>query len=306
MSTQGPQFRKYNLTINNPKDCGMTHDCIIDRLHLFRPSYFCLADEIAPTGTYHTHIYIASHSPMRFSTMKKRFPTAHIEKAEGTSKENRDYILKEGKWAGTAKAVTSVEGTFVEFGELPSEAEEKAPKMYQLLQDVTDGLSTKEIIVNHPNFAFKVRDIDALRETLTTEQFKIENRDVRTIYLYGDTGTGKTRSIFERHKAEDICRITDYGRKTGLRFDGYHGQPVMVFEEFHSQVPIDAMLNYLDIYPLMLPARYNDRVACYTTVYITSNLPLEQQYMDIQRNKLETWRAFLRRINKVVEFRKKS
>ena len=34
------------------------------------------------------------------------------------------------------------------------------------------------------------------------------------------------------------------------------------------------MLNYLDIYPLYLPARYTDRVACYHHVYITSNAPL--------------------------------
>lgn len=123
-------------------------------------------------------------------------------------------------------------------------------------------------------------------------------------YFYGDTGTGKTRGIFERHNPEDVCRVTDYGRKTGLRFDAYHGQDVLVFEEFHSQVPIDAMLNYLDVYPLMLPARYNDRVACYTTVYITSNLPLEQQYTDVQRYKPETWKAFLRRISEVKEYRK--
>jgi len=64
------------------------------------------------------------------------------------------------------------------------------------------------------------------------------------------------------------------------------------------------MLNYLDIYPLMLPARYNDRVACYTTVYITSNVPLDQQYPEIQESKMETWRAFLRRIDTVLEFRR--
>lgn len=63
------------------------------------------------------------------------------------------------------------------------------------------------------------------------------------------------------------------------------------------------MLNYLDIYPLTLPARYSDRVACYSTVYITSNIPLEEQYREIQRYQLETWRAFLRRINVVQEYR---
>lgn len=304
MAQTDPQSRKWALTINNPRECEMDHGAIIERLQLFNPVYFCMADEIATTGTYHTHAYLFSHSPMRFSTVKRRFPTDHIEKALGTSKENRDYIRKEGKWEATAKVETRVEGTFFEFGELPSAAEENAPKMYQLLQDVEEGFSTLEIIKNNPGFAFKGKDIDSLRETLNAEKFKTETREVKVHYLYGDTGTGKTRGIFARHKAEDICRITDYGNRTGLRFDAYHGQPVLVFEEFHSQVPIDAMLNYLDIYPLMLPARYSDRVACYTTVYITSNLPLEGQYEEIQLFKPETWRAFLRRIHTVWEYRK--
>ena len=75
-----------------------------------------------------------------------------------------------------------------------------------------------------------------------------------------------------------------------------------MLEEFHSQIPISAMLNYLDIYPLTLPARYTDRTACYTKVFITSNIPLEEQYRDIQRVQMETWRAFLRRITNVVEY----
>ena len=64
------------------------------------------------------------------------------------------------------------------------------------------------------------------------------------------------------------------------------------------------MPNLLDIYPLMLPARNHDRIACFETVYITSNIPLEQQYQEIQRKELETWHAFLRRIHSVTEFRR--
>lgn len=75
-----------------------------------------------------------------------------------------------------------------------------------------------------------------------------------------------------------------------------------MFEEFHSQVPIEEMLNFLDIYPLFLPARYSDRVACFKQVYITSNLPLKAQYKAIQWNQPETWQAFLRRIHRVMEY----
>ena len=75
-----------------------------------------------------------------------------------------------------------------------------------------------------------------------------------------------------------------------------------MFEEFNSQIPIEEMLNYLDIYPLSLPARYTDRTACYTQIYITSNIPLWEQYQDVQEYRPETWKAFLRRIHRIAEY----
>ncbi len=298
------QSRKWSLTINNPQTCGLDHELIKELLSLFCPDYYCMADEIATTGTYHTHIFLYSRSPIRFNTVKNRFPTAHIEKAIGNATENRDYIRKSGKWAEDKKSETSVEGTFYEFGTIPSENEEKDPKMFRLLQNVKDGLSTTEIIDDTPSFAFKSRDIDVLREAILSERYRSQNREITVTYLYGASGSGKTRSIFEKHQSSEICRITDYNGKNGVRFDAYHGHDVLVFEEFNSQIPIETMLNLLDIYPLMLPARYTDRIACYTQVYITSNISLGEQYIPEQRNHPETWKAFLRRIHKVYQYNK--
>ena len=75
----------------------------------------------------------------------------------------------------------------------------------------------------------------------------------------------------------------------------------MCFDEFRSSLPIGDMLNYLDGYPLSLPARYANRVACFETVYIISNIDLKEQYPNIQSGEPKTWRAFLRRIHKVIE-----
>lgn len=297
------QSRKWSLVINNPQECGLDHSAIVEILRKFSPAYFCMADEITTTGTYHTHIFLYSPSPIRFSTVKNRFPTAHIDKTYGSAKENRDYIRKEGKWAETDKAETKVPDTFWEWGDMPAEKEEKAPQMYKLIQEVRDGISTANIIEGSPNLAFRVRDIDTLRQTLLSDRYASENRKIEVWYIFGASGTGKTRGIYERHDAKDICRITNYRKGRGISFDGYTGQDVLVFEEFHSQIPIEDMLNYLDIYPLSLPARYSDRVACYTRVYITSNLPLEKQYRNVQWDSLETWRAFIRRIHKVLEYR---
>ena len=176
--------------------------------------------------------------------------------------------------------------------------------MFEVLKCVQAGMSNVEIIRQKPSLAFRLKNIDEVHDALQAERFMQENRQVRVSYLWGDSGTGKTKSIFEKHDPKDICRITDYGGRTGLRFDAYHGQSVLVFEEFHSQIPIATMLNFLDIYPLQLPARYHDRTACYTTVYITSNIPIEEQYVDTPIEEPETWNAFMRRITHVIEFRK--
>lgn len=296
------QSRKWSLVINNPLEAGLDHAAIREILHRFSPAYFCMADEIATTGTYHTHIFLYSPSPMRFSTIKGRFPTAHIEKAYGSAKDNRDYIRKEGRWAETDKAETSVADTFEEWGDLPSEKEEASPDKYRLLQSLREGMTPLEAVEDNPDRFYHYREIETVRQSILEDTYSTIMRQVEVTYLFGASGTGKTRGIFERHNPKSICRITDYGGRNGVRFDAYRCQDVLVFEEFHSQIPISAMLNYLDVYPIMLPARYNDRVACYTTVYLTSNIPLEAQYQEIQRYQLETWYAFLRRIHNVIEY----
>lgn len=62
------------------------------------------------------------------------------------------------------------------------------------------------------------------------------------------------------------------------------------------------MINYLSIYPIQLPARYRDRVACYNTVYITSNLPIDRQYISVQEDAPDLWKDFTMHIHKVIEF----
>ncbi|MDR2904033.1 MAG: viral replication protein [Clostridiales bacterium] len=296
------QSRKWQITINSPQECGLTHEAITEILLRFSPTYFCLSDETGETGNFHTHIFMFCDSPVRFSTLKSRLPTAHLERAYGSALQNREYITKSGRWSEDKKARTVIEGSFYEHGNIPTEKEEKAPGMFRLIRNIRDGMSTTEIIEDDPKMAFRIRDIDMLRQTLLSERYATENRAVETAYIFGASGAGKTRYIFSEHDPRDIYRVTNYRGGKGISFDGYHGQGVLVFEEFASQVPIEEMLNFLDIYPLALPARYNDKTACYTTVYLTSNMPLKAQYKAVQWNQYATWLAFLRRIHKTIEY----
>ena len=189
------QARKWLMVINNPAEAGLGHAAITEIVLKFHPTYFCMADEIATTGTFHTHIFFCTRSPVRFSTIKKRFPTAHIERAYGTPRENKEYISKTGVWADTDKVETSVPGTFAEWGELPADSEDKAPEMFQLMQELRSGKSTMEVLEEHPNLAFRIRDIELLRQTILAEKYSAENRKLEVTYLYGASGVGKTWGI---------------------------------------------------------------------------------------------------------------
>lgn len=102
----------------------------------------------------------------------------------------------------------------------------------------------------------------------------------------------------EQFGYSNVYRVTDYLHP----FDGYKGQDVIIFEEFRTSFPISDMLNYLDGYPLELPCRYNNKYACFTKVYMITNIPLSQQYKTVQHESPQTWCAFLRRIGQVVHY----
>lgn len=299
--SQDIQSRNWLLTINNPKDNDLSHETVKEILEQFKLRYWCMADEIGESGTYHTHIFLSSSSPIRFSTIKKRFPTAHIDKAVGSPQDNKNYIFKSGKWAETDKAETSVEGTFEEWGEMPSDGR-KTESLESLVEDLKNGKRTGEIVEEKPNFGFRVKEIDNLRQALLVERENENFRDVKAIYIFGTNSTDRTKWIYSEHSPAEICRITSYKRSgNGVYFDSYTGQNVLVFEEFNSQVDIEEMIAYLDIFPIQLPARYSDKVACYTKVYISSSLPLLAQYQNIQMKRPELWQAFQKKIDRLLE-----
>lgn len=290
------QRKGYQLTINNPHLYQYDHEKIKRELITGFPTidFFCMADEIGKQGTPHIHAYVHFRSRVRFSTIKKHFPEAHIEAANGTPAANIDYVRKSGKWEDTEKSETSVEGTYEEWGKRPSQG--KAGSMEQLYQYIVDGYTDQEILEEAPRFIPYVRNFGKIRQIALSEHFKAENReDLEVIYVSGPTGTGKTRGVLEENGPANTYRITDYSHP----FDRYESQPVLVFDEFRSQLRLSDMLQYCDIYPLDLPARYDNKWACYRKVYLISNWPLEDQYLWEQEKDRKSWDAFLRRIQRV-------
>lgn len=296
--TENTQSRKWQITINNPIEKGFTHEKIQELLSKFKSLvYYCLADEIGgETQTFHTHIYIAFSSGVRFSSLLKKFQGGHFEMANGTSEQNRDYVFKQGKWKNTEKETTNIADSHVEFGEMPVERQGKRNDLDDLYDMIKSGLSNYEIIETCPQYMLCVDKIERCRQIIQEEKYKDSWRNVEVTYISGVTGTGKTRGVMELYGYSNCYRVTDYLHP----FDSYKGQDVVIFEEFRSSLKIDDMLKYLDGYPVEFPARYANKIACFTKVYIISNIDLEKQYPNVQNEEKETYEAFLRRINNVM------
>lgn len=291
--------RKWQITVNNPVDKGFTHERIIEILGGYKPIvYYCLSDEIGEQGTFHTHIYIACASAFRFSTLCKAFEGGHFEMANGTSQQNRDYVFKEGKWATSEKHTTNIADSHVEWGEMPVERQGKRNDLDDLYDLIQSGKTVPEILEISPQYILQIDKLERARSSYLHTRYKDERRDVTVTYIYGTTGTGKTRSVMDAYGYSNVYRVTDYQHP----FDTYDCEDVIIFEEFRSSLTLGNMLNYLDIYPIKLPARYVQKQACYTKVYIISNQALEDQYEEIQRTKKQDYNAFLRRIDYVEIF----
>ena len=133
------------------------------------------------------------------------------------------------------------------------------------------------LYIARPEAAQYSRMCESLVQARNRKKYGSTIRAVETSVYVGNTGTGKTRAVFDAYGMDSVCRVTHYGSG---KFDAYAGQKVLFLDEFRGQLPIELLLTLLDIYPVNLPARYHDRVAAYEHVAIASNVPVQDWYPD--------------------------
>lgn len=248
---------------------------------------FCVSEK----GLRHIHMVLEDQKAMRFSAIKKSYaPGMHFEATKGNKQQAEDYIYKRGPFEEKGEEILA----FVQHGEIKG-CQGQRRDLIGLYDMIAAGMSNYDIIQENPLFMFNIDKIERVRQTLLDEKFSDTWRTLDVTYVWGMTGAGKTRDIMDKYGYRNVYRVTDYLHP----FDGYKGQDVVLFEEFRSCLPIDDMLKYMDGYPVEFPARYNNRQACFTKVYLATNIDLRAQYPNIQREQPITWQGFLRRIHRV-------
>lgn len=270
------------------KELAKKYDCVLFALH----------DK--DKSNIHCHIVIQHKNAISFDTLKALIPYGDIEKQRGSNQDCYNYALHiDDRSKDKEKDVYDIECIKTNVDDLDEWLKIKQGSRIDFedfTQAVLNGATRKELLVNFkPLLARYEKYYNMLRQTYLENNFGKKMRDVEVIYIYGGAGLGKTYSIYNQFGAENIYNVDDYSHP----FDMYDSQDVVVFDEYRSNFEITYLLKLLDKYPLKLRARYNDKIACYTKVFIISNIPLSEQY---KYSDIETRFALMRRIKKIRHY----
>lgn len=276
--------RRWSLTLNNPEEEVLRHLNEIDERYV---KYAIFAQEVGEKGTPHIQGFIHFKNAKTLTATKKFLGSEkwHLEASQGTDFENREYCTKEDAW--------------FEIGEVPNE-HGPVDAWEDILNMVEGGFNNRQIVRKYPGIA--IRCMSAIEKYRTEFEWAEMRcwRDVEVEYIAGPTGCGKSRAVLYN---EDGSVNTDVYRATNAKnpFDKYDGESTIVFEEFRSQYTCRDMLNWIDGHPLLLPARYADRMAKFTRVVILSNWRFAEQYHTVAETSPETYKAWQRRVVTVTE-----
>jgi len=149
------------------------------------------------------------------------------------------------------------------------------------------------LIDKHPDIYVKYSNgFDKLKQLLE----KPRSKKPEVIWIFGKTGTGKTKMAYERNP--DNCYITMKDKNGLITFNGYRNEQVCIMDEMRQgSIPFDLLLGILDRYPLKLDVKYGYINFNSDIIYITS--PFHPKDCFKQNN--DNIDQLLRRVDSIVE-----
>lgn len=249
-----PQSTRFCFTLNNYTEEELS--AVQQLEHDSNPALRCLCvgQEVAPsTGTHHLQGYLETSRRMRYEALRSSFPflkRATLLVAKGNRKQNYEYCSKE-------KLLLSI-GSFT--------GSSNRTDLEDIRSSIDQGVSDLELARNNfPKWCQYRRAFQAYR-ALRLQESTALRLQLRVTCYWGAPGTGKTRAVYEAEK--DL-----YIHCGGCWFDGYRGQPAVLFDDYRSGVlPFDVLLRVLDIYPIDVPVKGGFVPWRPERIYITSNL----------------------------------
>lgn len=258
------RHRRWFLTVPAEGDKGVSRGELEQALSPY-DAYLGQLEQGEGTNRYrHWQLVLVHSEPVRFSTLRRKLPTAHLEPVKNL-RAALAYVQKEDTRVEDEKPLVK--------GEIsPGPGQGHRSDLDELRTRILQGQETADELILSDSSAWRhsrlVGDLVSARDR-SRQEGKLRNVQVRVVF--GATGTGKTSAVLDGLQAlGSVCRVTHWGSGA---FDGYDGQDSLVLDEFAGQPPLEELLTWLDRYPVALPARYRARQAAFVRVVLCSNAP---------------------------------
>ena len=239
-------------------------------------------------GTIHFQLFLDFKNARTFKWVKDKFKEAHLEPMRGTKAQCRDYC---------SKPDTRVSGPY-EVGEFIEER--SRTDLLKICEMLKAGISLDEIQAIYPTQCLMYsRQLKDFAQNIINKDCKNRLRDIKVTYIYGPAGTGKTSYMYQQLGFENTFCVDMYDNSM---FTHYNNEKNIVFDEFTGKIDITYMNKLLDRYPVQLRGLNTVKYANFDEIYIISNLPLSAQYTKIQEEQPVIYKAFLRRIGRIIKF----
>lgn len=271
--------KNFVFTLNNPT---ITPEELWTALSP-KAKYLIFQLEKGENGTPHFQGYCELHRQSRFAPIKALIPTAHIEPRRGSQAQAKAYASKED---------TRVEGPF-EFGEFLENEPRQRNDVRALRDAILSGKRKRELLDEFPSELQRYpRFVEFCRSTLGKQL----RTGLRVVLLWGDPGTGKSRTAYE--STDDLYTVP-IGKD--LWFDGYDGEKTLLMDDFSGEMKLVHLLRLLDIYPVQVPVKGSFVHLAAEIIYITSNKHPREWY-DWSKHGNVRYEALMRRIHEIREF----
>lgn len=222
-------------------------------------------------GTIHYQGYVEFSKAYRLNRVKALpgMARAHLEVRRGTRLQAAEYCQKED---------SRLEGPWY----YPDEGTVRAIETHPVRSDlggacaaVKRGASTQELAEEHPTVYVKFhRGLSALRMALPTPE-RSPATPVELRYYCGPSGTGKSHRLYEECPPGDEW----FWAAKGRWWDGYTGQPGIVFDEFRDDwYTLSYFLRLLDNKPLTVETKGGHVTMLATRFAFSSNIHPKNLY----------------------------
>lgn len=225
--------------------------------------YIVYQQEICPdTNRIHIQGYVEFRKSTRINSVKKILGSRgiHLESRKGTAQEAADYCKK---------SETAIRGTLREYGQLSTIQQGRRSDLVTIGERLRAGDEIKQIADDFPaNYIRYSRGIESLYCRYRRHAIP-DWRTVKVWTIWGATGVGKTRTVYELFGRSLFTLSASKGER--IWFDGYEGEETLLIDEFYGWLPYGMLLQLLDGYKVRLPVKGGHTYSAWTSVVITSN-----------------------------------